>query len=129
MASWEELRSYIRITYKVADDDGTLMRLLFSVGEGRSQVVIVAKSTTGDGRQFATIASAFAEQGQVDIDSALAAMAEYVVGGIVAYGQTYMVRHSVPLDTLDPDEFEGPLHLVLATADVLEAKFVGSDKF
>jgi hypothetical protein len=129
MASWEELRSYIRITYKVAEDNGNLLRLLFAVGEGRSQIVIVAKSTTGSGVEFATIASPFAEAGQVEIDSVLGSMAEYVVGGIVAYGDMYMVRHSVPLANLDPDEFEGPLHLVLSAADVLEAKFVGSDNF
>lgn len=129
MAKWEDLRSYIRITYKVAEDDGTFLRLVFGVGEGRSQIVVVAQSTTGSGSEFATIASPFAEVGQVDIDTVLSTMADYVVGGVVAYGQTYMVRHSVPLADLDPEEFDGPLRLVLSTADVLEAKFLGSDNF
>jgi hypothetical protein len=129
MASWEELRSYIRITYKVADDDGAMLKLLFTVGEGRTQIVVVAQSTTAGGAEFATIASPFAELGQLEIDSVLGTMADYVVGGIVAYGQMYMVRHSVPLADLDPDEFDGPLRLVLSTADALEAKFIGSDRF
>ncbi|WP_327638068.1 hypothetical protein OHB24_06760 [Kribbella sp. NBC_00482] len=130
MATWDELRSYIRINYKVDQDDGNLIRLLFAIGDDRTQIVIVAKSSTGDGAsQFATIASPFAEVGDIDIESALTAIAEYVVGGVVAYGRTYMVRHSVPLETLDPGEFEGPLRMVLHTADALEAKLIGSDKF
>ncbi|MEV6410605.1 hypothetical protein [Kribbella sp. NPDC051718] len=129
MASWEELRSYIRITYKVAEDDGTILRLLFAVGEGRTQIVVVGQSKTNSGAEFATIASPFAEVGQVEIDSVLSSLADYVVGGAVAYGQMYMLRHSVPLADLDPDEFDGPLRMVLSTADELEAKFVGSDRF
>jgi hypothetical protein len=129
MASWDELRSYIRITYKVADDDGTVLRLVFSVGEGRSQIVVVGQSTTGGGAEFATIASPFAEVGKLAIDPVLDTLADYVVGGVVTYGQMYMVRHSVPLADLDPDEFDGPLRMVLSTADALEAKFVGTDQF
>lgn len=129
MASWDELRTYIRVSYKVAEDDGELLKLVFSTTEGRSQMVLVARSVTGNGLEFATIASPIGRAAGLDLTAVLTELATYVVGGAAVYGDRLMVRHSVPLTNLDTNEFDGPLHLVLAAADVLESQFVGGDEF
>lgn len=129
MATWDELRAYIGLSYKVAEDGGELLKLLFTLDDGRSQLVLVARNDTGGGIAFATIASPFATVGQIDPLPVLTELSEYVVGGAVIYGDLWMVRHSVPLQNLDTNEFEAPLQLVLNTADALEKKYVGIDKF
>jgi hypothetical protein len=129
MATWDELHSYIRVTYKVAEDTGTFMKLLFNVGGGRSQVVFVGRNDTGGGDSYATISSPFGTVGKLDLAAVLSELGEYVVGGAAVYGDLVVLRHSIPLDNLDPNEFEGPLHLVLNTADILEEKFVGGDDY
>lgn len=129
MASWEQLKSYIASNYKVTSDDGGLVKLLFSTQNGRSQVVLVSHSPTGSGIEFAIIASPVANVGTVDLTPVLREASEYVVGGLVIYGDLLMVRHAVPLADLDTNDFEQPFHLVLGAADAIEAKFVGSDNF
>jgi hypothetical protein len=129
VASWEQLKTYVRSNYKITTDDGNLLKLLFSTSNGRSQVVLVNHVTTGSNVEFAIIASPVANVGTVELNSLLREASEYVVGGVVVYGDLIMLRHAVPLADLDAGDFEAPLHLVIGAADSIEAKFVGSDAF
>ncbi|WEO76466.1 hypothetical protein BJQ94_13980 [Cryobacterium sp. SO2] len=129
MASWLQLKSYIGSNYQISADDGDLLKLLFSTGNGRSQMVLVSHSTTGTGVEFAIIASPVATVGTVELNSLLREVSEYSVGGVVIYGDMLMIRHSVPLADLDAGDFDAPLVLVTGAADAVEAKFVGSDAF
>ncbi|MGN6425492.1 MAG: hypothetical protein ACTHMF_01650 [Leifsonia sp.] len=129
MASWDQLKQYIASGYTITSDDGTLIKLLFDTGNGRSQIVLVEKSVTGSGVEFATIASPVATLGTVDLNALLREASEYVVGGLVAYSDTLTLRHSVPLADLDAGDFDAPLHFVIGAADSIEAKFVGTDDF
>lgn len=129
MASWDELKTYIHANYNVSKDDGGVLTLLFGTSGDRSQLVFVARSSTGSGIPFATIASPFAKVGEIDPTTVLRELSEYVVGGAVIYGDNYNVRHAVPLVNLDSNEFEAPLHLVLNAADALEKQFSGGDAF
>jgi hypothetical protein len=129
VASWEQLRSYIGSNYKITEDNGELLKLLFSTENGRSQILLVNYSKTGSGVEFAIVASPIATVGTVELNSLLREASEYVVGGVVIYGDLLMLRHAVPLADLDASDFEVPLHFVVSAADSIEAKFVGSDNF
>ena len=129
MATWQQLKEYIRSKYSVTEDSGDLLKLVFNTQYGRSQMVLVAHSVTGTDLEFATIASPFATVGSVELNAVLREVSEYVVGGAAIYGDLLMVRHAVPLASLDADDFESPLHLVIGAADAIEAKFVGSDAY
>ena len=129
MATWEDLRAYVRETYTVSEDTGELLTLLFNVSGERKQWAYVTRTRTGGGLDFATIASPFATVGTIDLEGALHELREYVVGGVATYGDLYVVRHAVLLETINTAEFEVPLRLVLGAADALESQFAGSDLF
>ncbi len=112
MATWNDVANYLRGKYKIAEDGGTILRLNFELSGGRSQQVLVGRSTMDAiNDEFAQIASTFARVDSVDLSAVLREAGEYVVGGVVAYGDMLAVRHTVPLANLDLNEFEGPFEL------------------
>jgi hypothetical protein len=52
-----------------------------------------------------------------------------VVGSAVVMGEYLVLRHSMPLSTLDANEFIDPLELVAGTAERLEEIFTGDDDY
>jgi hypothetical protein len=131
MATWSELKTYIHNNYKIADESEDSIKLVFDVGGMRSQVVIVWHvQLANTNEDWIQIESPFGELGQVDLTAALQAIGNTLVGGLaLAGGKIVTFRHSVPLDDLSINEFEGPLALVTGTADLLEKTFTGGDKF
>lgn len=128
MATWADLSGYIRTQYKIASDDGTVIKLIFSVGEGRSQVVLVARETLLED-EWAAIASPFAIASKVDLQEVLETAGGFLAGGVVKIGDNLWVRHSVPLAALDQSDFSEPLAFVTHAADILEQKFSSGDVF
>jgi hypothetical protein len=127
MAKWQQLRDYIFATYQVDREENEVIQLLFRIDGERTQLVLVSHTQTGAGVDFALIASPIADHGAVELGVLLRETSEYVVGGVVMYGNRIMLRHAVPLADLDVSDFETPLHLVLSAADAMEAKFLGTD--
>ena len=64
---------------------------------------------------------------QLPLDAVLRETSTLVVGGLAQTGDFVVFRHSIPLSNMDINEFERPLRLVTKTADVFEAKFLGTD--
>lgn len=129
MATWTDLVSYVNNTYKVADQQPNMVKLVFETGNLRSQVVILWHQELGNGEQWVQIESPFGEVGQVDLTAALARIGNTVCGGMAQAGNLVTFRHSIPLDNIQISEFESPLQLVTTTADALEQMFTGGDKF
>lgn len=130
MASWGALNVYIHSNYKVADENPSLIKLIFEMPNGRSQMVLVGRSTLLDGlEEWAVIESPFGRIDDVDVKAAIREVSDNVCGGIASSGDFVTFRHSVPLANLDPNEFERPLQLVTGTADRLESQFSGGDFF
>lgn len=127
MADWDGLRSYIKSNYKVADDQLTAMRLLFDVGGGRSQNVIINK--LGDSG-WVEVSTAVCNENQLKPRDALRRNSEMIVGGLALLEDgTVVFRHSFPLADLDPSEFEEPLHVAVQFGDKLERELSGADIF
>jgi|SRR6266567_7447679 len=130
MATWPTLMEYVRSHYKIADEKPDSLKLIFDVGDLRSQVVFLWRMSLMDGaEEWVQIESPFGRLGTVDLRGAIDSMGKTVCGGIAAMGELATVRHSVPLVNLDINEFERPLALVTGTADRLERKFQGGDQF
>jgi hypothetical protein len=132
VADWEALTDYIRSNYDVrnVDDepDGPL-GLLLATGQSRSQTVYVLHAGSGDFGDWISIESPVGAVGDVDLADACRLASLYVCGGVVTRSDMVLVRHAVPLDNLDIDEFVHPLRIVTNAADQLEKQLLGSDEY
>lgn len=128
MATWQNLKSYIAAHYTVNSDEGDTVTLTLRTKEGRTQTVTVLHTVSGAEIDFATIASPVGTVAEVDLDRLLGLLDSHIVGGAATLGGHVVIRHAVPLESLDVDEFEVPLHLVARTADQLEKQLLGHDK-
>lgn len=129
MATWEDLSSYVKRNYRVDEHDGVL-RLVFDVGDGRSQMVLLSREALLDGREeWVQIASPFAELGNVSLQRVLEITGGIVCGGAGLVGRTLVLKHAVPLADMSVEEFERPLALVMGTADRLERDLAGGDNY
>lgn len=130
MATWSALTEYVRSHYKISDEKPGSLKLVFDLGNLRSQVVFLWRMTLDEGTEdWVQIESPFGRLDSINLRGAIDAMGETVCGGIAALGEFVTVRHSVPLLNLDINEFERPLALVTGTADRLEQQFQGGDQF
>jgi hypothetical protein len=130
MATWSELTEYVRSNYKVADENPSMMKMLFETGSLRSQVVFLWRQALMNGdEEWLQIESPIAELGSVNLQVVLEEIGDVVCGGAAVTGGHVTIRHAVPLANLNINEFERPLILVTTTADHLEQKLVGNDKY
>jgi hypothetical protein len=131
MAVWNDVHTYVRNNYKVADEQPGVIKMIFDVGNLRSQVVFLARQTLmNETEEWLLIESPFGELGNVDLPKVLKEVGDTVCGGLgLVAGHILTIRHAVPLINLDINELERPLILVTATADRLERQFVGGDEF
>lgn len=132
MATWEELKQYIGMTQRVDPESGDdWVTFVLSTSADRLQQVFVSRMTfPPEGEEWAVIESPFAEIDAIDIKNALTESAKLVVGGIgVFQGTLLTLRHALPLENMQVNEFERPLLLVTTGADMLEEQLVGGDRF
>jgi hypothetical protein len=130
MTTWNDLVQYVRNNYRVAEENGNMIKLVFETGSLRSQVVLIWHLTLDHGaEEWVQIESPFGEFGQVDLAAALQQIGNTVCGGMAMAGNLVTFRHSLPLENLNINEFESPLQLVTTTADNLEQAFTGGDRF
>ncbi len=130
MASWEQLRDFIRTNHRISEELPEGVSMAFDTGGGRTQLVFVTHYTLrGGSEDWVVIESPFAESESVDVGLAVRATAKMVCGGVGLYQSRYLtIRHAVPLENLDVNEFERPLLLVTNSADILEARLTGRDE-
>ena len=130
MATWQDLANYVRSNYKISDEAPNMIKLVFDTGNLRSQVVLLWRlELEGGAEQWLQIESPFANRHAVDVNRVLDEMTSMVCGGLGIYGDVLTLRHAVPLENMNINELERPLHLVTQTADRLEQMFVGGDQF
>ena len=130
MATWNGLVDYVRQNYKIAEETPGSIKLIFALGNGRSQLVFLwRQELMNDDEEWLQVESPCAEVGKVSLQRVLEELGNMVCGGAVIIGDHVMVRNSMPLADMDVAEFERPLHLVTGTADQLEAKLFGGDRY
>jgi len=130
MAGWSDVLTYVRSTYKIADEKPDAIKLVFEVGGLRTQVVMLWHLTLMGGREdWVQIESPIGPVARIDLNKALDAVGDTVCGGLGKFGELLTFRHAVPLANININELEAPLALVTSTADDLEKVLVGGDEY
>jgi len=128
MPTFEEVREYAQGRYQLSDDGPERFSLVFEYETGRMQKVVVSRFEAMD-REWCDFASACCNREQLEPEAAVRRNWDFAVGALALQDDTYVVRYSIPLATMNLAEFELPLHVVARTADGLERELTGGDKF
>ncbi len=129
MATWQDLRQYIKSRYPVMSEegDGTL-RLMFNLGNGRHQNVVVAGKMAA-GLEYAVIWTPVCDEGHLPAREALARNMGMPIGALALMDGTMILRDTVLLKDLDVDEFEVPFQAITQAGDMLQYEFLRADPY
>jgi hypothetical protein len=127
--TWESLRQYIHSRYQVLDEAPDVLRMMFDVGGGRTQNVLVSGKQVG-AFEYMVIWTPICHESQIAARDALVRNATMPLGalGLMPDG-TIILRYSAPLKDLDPDEFDVPLQGITQGGDMLERELAAADRF
>jgi len=128
MATWENVKEFVRDKYRLQEDEGDFFSMVFDMGDDRSQIVFIQKFETGNSGVWAQISSPVGVIPQDKMDAALTMLNDKICGGLVKIGNRHFVRHCLPIADLSVEEFTDPLFFTTSSADDLEKVFVGGDK-
>ena len=128
MATWNDLRQYIYSHYQVTQEAPGVIRLIFNLGNGRTQNVLVSGKQAGSFDYF-VIWTPICHEGQISARDAMVRNATMSIGALGLVDGTVILRWSAPLKDLDPDEFDVPLQGLAIAGVMLEKEFTGADRF
>jgi hypothetical protein len=129
MATWQDLRQYVKSNYQVLSEeaDGT-MRLVFDLGNGRHQNVVVAGKVAAN-VEYAVIWTPVCDEAQLPAREALARNMGMPIGALALMDGTIILRDTVLLKDLDVDEFEVPFRAITQAGDMLQYEFSRADPY
>lgn len=121
MATWREVENYLSSTYKVEKIDSAIIKLIFDLGNGRSQLVFVEGLALDDPEDaIISVFSPFAKVNEISPQQLVNAMSSNSAIGVAIIGDWYTLKNVAPLQNLDANEIEWPLLFVTNFADQLE---------
>ena len=129
MATWNDVKGFLKSginAQEVNNGNGVSAEIKYS--DGRSQVVSVFKAEY-KGAEWIDIVSGVGALSAEGLNVALEALFHATCGGLIKVGDNHAVRHCIPIADLSNEEIIGPLTIVAETADLIEEKLVGGDKF
>lgn len=135
MSTWADLADYVRDEYEVLSENEDEIRILFDFEhldeeDERTQVVILAREVLDEQHEWVQIATPIGKAAEVDLAALLAEVGHSTIAcGAAIMGEHVVLRHSLPLSTLDLHEFTEPLALLAGTGDQLEEIFFGGDNY
>lgn len=130
MATWGDLIAYVRSEYRVLTDRPDELRIEVEFEDLRTQVVILCREELDQREEWVQIASVCGLVADVNLVDLLTEIGNTsVVCGAVVMGEHVVLRHALPLENLQMNEFTDPLAFVAGTADHLEEKFFGGDGY
>ena len=127
MATWEQLKDFVKSSYKIQKEEEDYFIMVFDLANNRSQLVTVGKNHTQNGDVWVQICSPVGVIRQDKLNNALEDIQNAICGGLVKAGDSHFVRHCMLIEDMSADEFSVPLILITAIADTLEEKYVGGD--
>jgi hypothetical protein len=131
MATWADLVQFIRTEYEVVARTEDEIRIEFTwEDEDRSQVMIISREVLDRRYEWVQILTPMGLVKDVDLPRLMESIGESsMIGGAAIMGDHVILRHSLPLENLDINEFVDPLTLIAGTADNLESEFWGGDDY
>lgn len=128
MATWDDVKTFIHGKFKAEDVTDGMIRMVFDVGDLRSQLVFLTREALMDGaEEWLVITSPFAPCAGTDLQAALDAASKLVCGSLAQVGNHLALKHALPLTNVDHNEILRPIQLVTTSADRLERELVGTD--
>jgi hypothetical protein len=128
--TWDEVKNYIKKTYKYTEDENGLISLSFDLGEGRSQRALVGYSVSNNGKEWIRFVSAIGSVPPVLLPKVLLYAYDYNGGAIAALSEDlYVVTNSCLLSSFSTEEFETILNTTIFLSDGIEKDILGQDKF
>jgi hypothetical protein len=121
MANWTELKQFLYNNYKIDNDSGDSLRMLFDVGNGRSQFISV--------HNFDPLVTFSAPFGKITDIQPATVLKSGVPFGVAQIGEFYTLIHTAWLATLDELEVHAPIQFLVLRADALEQELTGKDVF
>ena len=128
MASWEDLKTYIRKNYKIKDQEENLISLVFDLQNFRSQQIFIQKLENNDGEVWVKFVSPIGKLSSEDLDETLESLGDKLCRGMIKIGDTYFISHSIQIDDLSTSNFKRGMHIVMNMADAFERKYIGEDE-
>ena len=126
-SNWNDVVRHVAQTYKYEQASDDLLRLIFSFGN-RSQLVLVSRGAGSQG-DWVQIQSPIGAPSKKRLPEILRECSTKLCGALVMIGDNVFLSHSTPVSSFNPDDFDWALKAIVATADDLEAKYVGGDAF
>jgi len=127
VASWDEIRQYMRSRYRLLEDDEDHVALLFGFDDNRRHSITITLFEAMD-RQWVLFEARVCRKELMGPKRALELNGKSVVGYLALdRDEFYVMRHTALLSTLDPDELVVPMHVLVKVADKLEEELTGSD--
>ena len=127
MSNWNDVVRYLTRNYKCDTSNNDLIRLVFNFGE-RSQLLIVSRGQGAQG-DWVHIQSPIGQPSSKGLIGILEDCGSKLCGAVVMIGGTAFLRHAIPLATFNNSDFDWALKAIVTTADDLEEKHVGGDKY
>ena len=128
MSNWMRVREHLRKTYKLEDDEGELVSMVWSFPDDRTQKVVVRTFKAFD-RELVEIKSAFAKGAEVEATVLLARNAELPLGTIALSGDVLFVVYNVLLEDLSDADLRLYMTEVATVADTLEKQYGTGDRY
>jgi hypothetical protein len=127
MPSWADIQEYARENYELSHDGDDSFSVRFELEGERSQEIAVRYFTAVD-CEWLEFRTYVCKEAELDHREALRKNADLPLGALAldAKGE-YFVSYSAQLATMDPEEFDVPLNLLVLFADALEEDHAGND--
>jgi len=127
MATWKQIKDFIRSNYSLQEDEGDFFQMTFEVDNSRTQVVFIQKTKSASGILWVQISSPIGFIEDDEINDALEMLNDKICGGMVKIGERHFIRECMPIDDLSPEQFVAVLEIVVGVADEMEERFIGTD--
>src|SRR4051812_870815 len=112
MPSWGEIQEYARTKYKLQNDDDESFALVFEFEDNRTQLIACYHFTAFE-KDWIEFRSVVCKEAEMSPKVALRKNDDFVVGALTLDDDgDYCFVYSACLDSMDPEEFELPLHVV-----------------
>ena len=127
MPTWGELKEYARSKYTLNNDDDEGFSIVFKFDDDRTQLIGIHHFTAFD-KDWVEFRSYVCKESEMSPKVALKKNDDFAIGALAMDDDgDYCLLYSAQLDTLDPEEFELPLHILARVADELEEQFSAGD--
>jgi hypothetical protein len=128
MATWKQIKDFIRSNYKLQEDKGDFFQMTFELEGNRTQIAYIQKTKSQNGAVWLHICSPIGLIEDDEINDALEMLDDKTCGGMVKVGERHFIRECMLIDDLALTQFVSIMDVIVAVADEMEERFVGGDE-